>query len=198
MTAAPVLSGAEVQQLVDRLAADIARDHPDGVVLVGVLKASVLLVADLCRSLSRQADTDVRVDFIETSSFRADSGRVRLVQDLREDIGDRPVVLVTTLVDTGLRLGYLRTQLANRAPASLRIAALFDKAERRILPIDLDYVGTTIPNRFVVGYGLDAAGQGRHLSGVVALDDDHPVDPATLSTWLGETRDALLRGSAER
>lgn len=177
--------------MVRRLADEIADDHADGVVVVAVLKAGVIVAADLLRALARR-DVAVRLDFVETSSFRADSSRIRLVQDLREDIGGRAVVLLTTLVDTGFRLDYLQRQLVARGPSSLRTAALFDKADRRILPVELDYVGARVPDRFVVGYGLDASGHGRHADAVATVPDEAAVEPDDLARWIVSTRSGAL------
>jgi len=173
--------------MVRRLARDIGRDHPGGVVVVAVLKAGVILAADLLRDLAR-LDIDVRLDFVETSSFRVDSGRIRLVQDLRDDIGGQPVVLVTTLVDTGFRIAYLLRQFEAQQPSSLRVAALFDKVDRRILPIELDYVGAVVPDRFIVGYGLDAGGHGRHAAAVATLADETVGEPDALARWMTASR----------
>ena len=202
MTFQPLYSADEVQRLVRSMARNIAHDHPDGVVVVGVLKAAVVLAADLVRELGRASRGDIRLDFLQTSSFRADSGRVRLVQDLREDIGGRPVVLVTTLIDTGLRTAYLRGQLAQREPSSLRLATLFDKTARRILPLEIDYVGATVPDRFLVGYGLDALGQGRHIGGVATLAGEDELASAALAEWIRDdhfgARRVLSEPPAER
>ena len=181
MTVETLHTASEVHDMVSRLGAAIAADHPDGVVLTGVLNASVVFMADLVRAM---ADIPLEVDFIATSSFRPDSGRMRLLKDLDLDISGRHVLLVTNLIDTGLRLGYLRGRLLDRSPESVRLCALFDKIERRILPIDIDYVGTTVPNRFLVGYGLDHHQRYRNLTAVYTADLDDPADQETLAALL--------------
>lgn len=180
----PMFSAGEVEQFVASMADAIARNHPDGVVLVGVLKASVTLVADLARALHAAGIGDVVIDFLETSSFGADSGRVRLVHDVSIDLSGRPVVIVSTLIDTGLRLGYLCRQMALREPSSLELAVLFDKSSRRLLPLDLDYVGTSVPDRFLIGYGLDRAGHGRHTHSVAAAGPAAEPTRAALAAWV--------------
>jgi hypoxanthine phosphoribosyltransferase len=149
-----------------RLGAAIAAAHPDGVLLVAVLKGSVLFLADLVRCI----DVPVEVDFLGITSYVPGTGRVRLTKDLDADLTDRAVVLVEDVVDTGLTLGYLRTQLRSRRPASLEVCTLYDKQARRIVPQPLDHVGFEVGDEFLVGYGLDFRGRYRNL-GVVAAGD---------------------------
>jgi hypoxanthine phosphoribosyltransferase len=156
----------DLETAVRRLGAEISAAHPDGVLLVAVLKGSVLFLADLVRELT----VPVEIDFLGISSYAPDSGRVRVTKDLEADIGARAVVLVEDVVDTGLTLAYLLAQLKEREPASLRVCTLFDKRARRIVPQPLDYVGFEIGDEFVVGYGLDFRGRYRNL-GLVASGD---------------------------
>jgi hypoxanthine phosphoribosyltransferase len=149
-----------------RLGAAIGAAHPDGVLLVAVLKGSVLFLADLVRCI----DVPVEVDFLGITSYAPGTGRVRLTKDLDADLTDRAVVLVEDVVDTGLTLGYLLTQLRSRRPASLEVCALYDKQARRIVPQPLDHVGFEVGDEFLVGYGLDFRGRYRNL-GVVAAGD---------------------------
>lgn len=149
-----------------RLGREISEAHPDGVLLVAVLKGSVLFLADLVRHLS----IPVEIDFLGISSFAPHSGRVRLTKDLGVDLTDREVILVEDVVDTGLTLAYLLTQLTSRGPASLEVCTLFDKRARRIVPQPLAFVGFEIGDEFVVGYGLDFRGRYRNL-GLVASGD---------------------------
>ena len=122
---APVLLDADtIARTVERLGAEIEADHPDGVVLVGVLKGALLFVADLARAIH---GVPVEVDFISISRFAPDSGRVKILHDLGTDIGGRDVVLVEDIVDTGLTLAYLTSQLAMREPRSLAACALLDR-----------------------------------------------------------------------
>ena len=116
MPATILLDSDTIARTVERLGAEIEADHPDGVVLVGVLKGALLFVADLARAI---LDVPVEVDFISISRFAPDSGRVKILHDLGTDIGGRDVVLVEDIVDTGLTLAYLTSQLAMREPRSL-------------------------------------------------------------------------------
>lgn len=150
---------------VRRLAREISVAHRDGVVLVAVLKGSLPFVADLVRAL----EVAPVVDFLAISAYGG-GGRVRLVKDLDVDIGGKHVVVVEDIVDTGLTLGYLLGELERRGPASLEVCTLLDKRVRRILPVDLAYVGFEVPDVFVLGYGLDFAGRYRNLDVVVAGD----------------------------
>jgi hypoxanthine phosphoribosyltransferase len=166
--AVTVLDAHERRVLVDRLAAEIAADHPDGLVLVGVLDAAVMLVADLCRRLP--AGPDVAVDFLGISRFAPDSGRVRVVRDLDVVIEDRPVVLVETIVDTGLTVDHLVRLLHLRRPARVAVCTLLDRVRRRILPVELRYRGVEVDDDFLVGYGLGFRGRYANLEHIVATD----------------------------
>lgn len=131
-------------------------------VLVGVLKGGVLFLADLLRAIS----IHVTLDFMAISSYGAGtqtSGVVRILKDLDHPVAGRHVLLVEDIVDTGLTLRYLLDNLRSRRPASVKACVLLDKAERRVTDVPLDYVGFRIPNRFVVGYGLDFAEHYRNL-----------------------------------
>jgi hypoxanthine phosphoribosyltransferase len=148
---------------VARLGAEIGRDHPDGVVLVAILKGSVVLLADLVRAL----DVPVEVDFVAISRFAPDSGRVRIVKDLELDVAGRPVVLVEDIVDTGLTLTWLLRYLAGHRPGSLRVCTLLDRVHRRIVPVDIHYRGLELEDEFLLGYGLDYAERYRNLDRLV-------------------------------
>jgi hypoxanthine phosphoribosyltransferase len=161
-----LVSADELRAGVQRLADEISADHPDGVVLVAVLKGSVPFLADLCRALA----VPVEVDFLAVSSYAEGTGRVRLVMDLSLDLDDRPVVLIEDVVDTGLTLTWLLGVLRARGPRSLRVCTLLDKAARRIVPTPLDYVGFEVEDAFVLGYGLDFAERYRNLDCIVAGD----------------------------
>ena len=162
----PWMDAAELAETVTRLAAEIDRDHPDGVVLIGVLKGSVFFMADLVRAITVPCE----VDFMAISHFAPDSGRVRIVKDLESDIAGRNVVLVEDIVDTGLTLSYLLTQLAARGPASLEVCALLDRSRRRIVPLPTRYCGVVIEDVFMLGYGLDFAERYRNHPGLVIGD----------------------------
>lgn len=166
MGARPVIGADELQAGVTRLAGEIAADHPDGVVLVAVLKGSVLFLADLVRRM----DVAVEVDFLAVSAYAEGTGRVRLVKDLDIDINGRAVVLVEDIVDTGLSLTWLRGVLQARGPASLRVCTLLDKSVRRIVPTPIDYVGFEVDDDFLLGYGLDFGEVYRNVDHVLAGD----------------------------
>jgi hypoxanthine phosphoribosyltransferase len=158
---------AIVASLAERISADHADvDHPDGVLMVGVLKGSVCFLADLVRRMT----IPVSIDFLAVTPYAPGTGRVRLVKDLDEDAAGRAVVLVEDIVDTGLTLNFLRSELSRRRPASLSVATLVDRPVRRLLPVEVDYVGLEVPDLFVIGYGLDFAGRYRNLHGLWGAD----------------------------
>lgn len=154
---------------VARLGAEIAGDHPQGVVLVGVLKGSLIFLADLARAVQ---GIDVAVDFISISRFAPDSGRVKILQDLAIDITGRDVVLVEDIVDTGLTLAYLLGQLEERGPRRLSTCTMLDRPRRRIVPQSVDYCGFTLDDEYVLGYGLHVRDLYRNVPFVVAADRD--------------------------
>ncbi|MBI1847192.1 MAG: hypoxanthine phosphoribosyltransferase [Candidatus Rokubacteria bacterium] len=157
---------ARVTALGEALARDYADRHP---VLVGVLKGALLFMADLIRAVS----IDLETDFIVLASYGAatrSSGVVKLASDLSHPIEDRDVVIVEDIIDTGRTVSYLKRNLETRRPRSVKICALLDKIERREVEVDIDYLGFTIPNVFVVGYGMDHAGLYRNLPHIATLD----------------------------
>jgi hypoxanthine phosphoribosyltransferase len=156
---------ARVGVLGEQLGMDYAGREP---VMVGVLTGAVVFLADLMRAMSVQ----VRCDFMGVSSYGAasrSSGIVKITTDLSTSIEGRDVLLVEDIIDSGRTINYLKRNLETRHPKTLRICALLDKIERREVPVDIDYVGFTIPNEFVVGYGLDHAGLYRNLPYLAAL-----------------------------
>jgi len=157
---------ARVRDLGREIARDYAGRTP---VLVGVLKGAVVFLADLMRAI----DGPVECDFIAVSSYGAStrsSGIVRLTKDLSQSIEGRDVLVIEDIVDTGRTLSYLVRNLETRQPRSLRVCTLLDKPSRREVPVTLDYVGFSVPDAFVVGYGLDYAGVHRNLPYVAVLD----------------------------
>jgi hypoxanthine phosphoribosyltransferase len=165
--------GTRVGELGRRIGEDYAGRTP---VLVGVLKGAVVFLADLMRAVPGPLECD----FIAVSSYGAStrsSGIVRLTKDLSASIEARDVIVVEDIVDTGRTLAYLLRNLETRQPRSLRVCALLDKASRREVPVPLDYVGFSVPDEFVVGYGLDHAGLYRNLPYLAALDAV-PSEPA--------------------
>jgi len=165
------------QQIADRVAemgAEITRDlKGEKVVLVGVLKGAALFLSDLARCLQ----VDATFDFVAVSSYgkgQRTSGAVKLIKDLDEPIEGKNVLVVEDILDTGLTLAYLRRILLHQKPRTLRIAALLDKPSRRIEKIDADYVGFSIPNLFVIGYGMDYAERYRNLPDICLMSPEHP------------------------
>ena len=167
MPATVLLDADAVAAHVARLGAEIERDHPDGVVLVGVLKGALIFVADLARAIT---GVTVELDFISISRFAPDSGRVKILHDLDSDISGRDVVVVEDMVDTGLTLAYLMGQLRERGPRSVSACTLLDRPNRRIVPHDLRYRGLVLEDEFVLGYGLHMRDLYRNLPFVVAGD----------------------------
>jgi hypoxanthine phosphoribosyltransferase len=161
----PVFGPAEIAETVRRLAAAIAADHAgEPLVLVGVLKGAMFLVADLARALP--SSVDARLDFIAVTSYGNEcrsSGEVRLLKDTSESLKGKHVVIVEDIVDNGLTLQYLRGLLGERRPASLRSCVLLDKPYRRLVDVPMEYVGFTAPDAFIVGYGLDHQERYRNL-----------------------------------
>ncbi len=166
-TPATLLDEREIEQCVARLAGEIAADHPDGVVLVGVLKGALIFLADLARAIE---GVEVAVDFIAISRYAPDSGRVRILHDVDLELEGRDVVIVEDLVDTGLTLGYLVEHVKARGARSVDVCTLLDRRARRILPLAVRYVGVEIPDVFVLGYGLHRADLYRNLPRVVEAD----------------------------
>lgn len=157
-----LISEQQIQARVAEMAIEIRRDFPDDLHLVAVLKGAFVFMSDLVRRIPGQ----VSLDFMATSSYAAGtttSGEVRLVKDLDVTLDGRHVVIVEDIVDSGLTLHYLRGVLRARNPKTLRTACLLSKPSRRRVEVPVEYVGFTIEDRFVVGYGLDYAEQYRNL-----------------------------------
>ncbi|MGA7886119.1 MAG: hypoxanthine phosphoribosyltransferase [Acidobacteriaceae bacterium] len=141
------------------------------VVLVGVLKGAAIFLADLARSIS----VDNTFDFVAVSSYgkgHQSSGAVKLIKDLDQPIEGKNVIIVEDILDTGLTLHFLRSLFEQHQPKTLRIAALLDKPSRRLEKIEADYVGFTIPNKFVIGYGMDFAERYRNLPDICLMSPE--------------------------
>ena len=154
-----------VKELADEIAASTDKDKP--VVIVGILTGAAFFLTDLVRELP--ADLAVRVDFMSVASYgdgTKSSGVVRIFHDLKSSIEGKNVIVVEDIVDSGLTLSHLLGLLQNRNPASLKVCVLLDKYERRKTEVKVDYCGFRIPDKFVVGYGLDCAGMWRHLKDI--------------------------------
>jgi hypoxanthine phosphoribosyltransferase len=157
-----LISEEQLQQRVTALAREISGDHPDGVHLICVLKGAFMFLADLARTMT----CEVTLDFMALSSYgmsTRSSGEVRLLKDLDTGLEGRAVVIVEDIVDTGLTLAYLQEILRARGPRSLKTACLLNKPSRRKRNVAVDYIGFTIDDRFVVGYGLDSGERHRNL-----------------------------------
>jgi hypoxanthine phosphoribosyltransferase len=164
-----LLAAQEIRERIGALAADIHRDHPDGVHLVCVLKGAFMFLADLTRAL----EGDSTLDFIAVSSYGTStksSGQVQLLKDLDASIEGRDVVIVEDIVDTGLTLNYLQDILRARSPKSVRTACLLSKPSRRKIDVKVEYIGFEIPDKFVVGYGLDYGDKYRNLPYIAVLE----------------------------
>jgi hypoxanthine phosphoribosyltransferase len=165
-----IIAEAALRARIAELGAAIARDYGgQNPVLVGVLQGAFLFMADLIRA----TPIDLTTDFIGVSSYGSgtkSSGQVRLVSDLSMAVEDRHVLIVEDIVDTGLTLAYLKRNLEARHPRSVRVCVLADKVERREIDVAVDYVGFTVPNVYVVGYGFDYGGVFRNLPYVAALE----------------------------
>ena len=165
-----LFSEGVLQARVAELGRTIARDYAvQTPLLIGVLQGAFLFMADLVRATPIELTTD----FLAVSSYGGtrSSGEVRLIADVSTPVAGRDVILVEDIVDTGLTLAYLRGTLEARRPKSLRACVLLDKRARRRVEVALDYVGFTVPNVFVVGYGFDCGGLYRNLPYVAAVDD---------------------------
>ncbi len=158
-----ILSEDEIKSRVRELGDEIFRDYQGRpLLLVGVLRGAAIFVADLARAIPGR----VEMDFMAVSSYGSttkSSGVVRILKDLDEDIDGRDVLVIEDILDTGLTLKYLLRNLASRKPASLEVVTLLQKEGKQQVPIDCKYVGFSIPDEFVVGYGLDYAERFRNL-----------------------------------
>jgi hypoxanthine phosphoribosyltransferase len=161
-----VLDADEIQETVRRLGRELSAAYDDDVVLVGLLKGSVIFLADLVRAMT----ANPIVDFLQVTSFAEGTGRVRIVKDLDHDIAGRDVVLVDAVLDTGLTVSYLLNELAGRGPRSLEVCVLIDKTSRRVVPVDARFVGFAREETYLVGYGLDHAERYRNVPVLAAAD----------------------------
>ncbi len=168
-----LISEKQIQARVAELGARIDADYPSGTLhLVGILKGACFFLADLARAIRRETI----IDFMAIASYgknKTTSGAVKLTKDLDLPVEGADVLLVEDIVDSGVTLNYLIHTLETRKPRSVRIAALLDKPERRIRPVELAYRGFEIPDEFVVGYGLDFAEKYRNLRDVCVLEGGH-------------------------
>jgi len=162
----------EIEATINKLAAEIRQDyltkHP---ILIAVLKGSFMFLADLIRRL----DFPLEVEFVRLSSYgrgTKSSGKIRVVHGLRSEIKGRHILVIEDIVDTGLTTGFLLDYLSKKKPASLKLCALTDKPSRRKTPVTIDYRGLTVPNKFIVGYGLDWDERFRHLPDIYVVENE--------------------------
>jgi hypoxanthine phosphoribosyltransferase len=166
-----LFSRKEIAATVKRLAAEINRDYRGkNPLLIGILKGSFMFMADLVRLL----DFPLAVDFIRLSSYgsgRESSGKIKVVRGLSTPVKGRDVLVIEDIVDTGLTVAFLLDYLRKKRPSSLRLCALTDKPSRRRVPLAIDYLGFTVPNKFLVGYGLDWDEKFRNLPDICVIEE---------------------------
>jgi hypoxanthine phosphoribosyltransferase len=166
-----IYSPAQIEDAVSRLAAEITADYrQQNPVLIGILKGVFVFMADLVRRL----DFPLEVEFVRVSSYesgRQTSGKVKVVQGLRCPVEGRHVLVVEDIIDTGLTVAYFLDYLKKKRLASLKLCALADKPARRVKTVPIDYIGLTVPDRFLVGYGLDCDERYRNLPDISYLED---------------------------
>lgn len=164
-----LLTEQQIQRRVTEMGAEITRDfRGQNMILIGVLKGACLFLSDLARKI----ELDVTFDFIAVASYGAgtkQSGEVRLIKSVDRPMEGQNIILVEDILDTGYTITFLKNLFATHQPRALKVAALLDKPSRRIQPVAADYIGFSIPNEFVVGYGLDFAERYRNLSDIRIL-----------------------------
>lgn len=162
---------SEIAAALEKLSEEIASQYRHRCpLLIGILKGSFVFMADLVRFLN----FPLEVEFIRVSSYgggRESSGRVKVVKGLVSPIRDRDVLVVEDIVDTGITLSFLLDYLRKRKPASLKLCSLIDKPSRRRVAVDIDFLGFTVPDRFIVGYGIDFDEKFRYLPDICYLED---------------------------
>jgi hypoxanthine phosphoribosyltransferase len=166
-----LISRDEIAKAVERLASEIESDYQGKQpLLIGVLKGAFVFMADLIRQLN----LPLELEFVRLSSYgaaRESSGRVTIVQELKTPIKGRDVLVIEDIVDTGITISFLLAYLSTKKPASLKLCVLTDKPSRRRVPVSIDYLGFTVPDKFVVGYGLDCDERFRHLPEICVIED---------------------------
>ena len=166
-----IVNREQIAEAVARIASEIARDYQKKQpLLICVLKGSFIFMADLVRQLK----LDVETDFIQLASYHSakeSSGKVTVTQDLQKSITGRDVLVIEDIVDTGLTISFLLNHLKKKKPASLKLCALTEKPSRRKVPVSIDYLGFTLPNKFIVGYGLDLDEKYRCLPEIYSVEE---------------------------
>jgi hypoxanthine phosphoribosyltransferase len=169
-----LFSRDQIAERVHAVGKQISAEYAgQSIVLIGVLKGAAIFLSDLARSI----DVDNTFDFVAVSSYgraKVSSGQVKLIKDIDNPIEGKHVILVEDILDTGLTLSYLRQLMLQHKPASLKIATCLDKPDRRLVPIEADYVCFKIPNRFVIGYGMDFAERYRGVEDIRIFPENPP------------------------
>jgi len=173
-----LLSAVDISARTTELAQEIIKDHTpsaDGtpLLLVSILRGAFIFTADLIRALNKK-DLDAEVDFLGLSSYgdgTESQGRVRLTRDLDTDVKARDVLIIEDILDSGRTLNFVKTLLVSRGAKTVQTCALLDKPSRRQVKVEAEYVGFTVPDAFVVGYGMDVAGIGRGLPYIGTVND---------------------------
>lgn len=168
-----LISEEDIQERVKQLAREISSDYKDKAkppIIIGVLNGSFYFMADLLRAM----DIEAEMDFIKISSYQktTSSGTIRLIKDISADITHRDILLVEDIIDSGLSINYLRKHFLNSSPASVKVASLLYKKEITRVEIEPEYVGFEIPDKFVVGYGLDIEQQYRRLRDIFVMNGE--------------------------
>jgi len=165
-----ILSTGIIQGRVQELGRQITRDYQgNALVLLGVLNGAFIFAADLCRAI----DLDLEIDFIRVASYGTStisSGNIRLLKEPGIDLAGKDVLLVEDIVDTGTTMAWLQDHFRHSPARSVRICSLIDKKERRIVPVEVDYIGFALDRGFLVGYGLDCAEKYRNLPAIYSLE----------------------------
>jgi len=159
----------EIDEKVKKLATEINSFYKEKLFLIGILKGAFVFLADLIRYIN----LNLKIDFIEVSSYASNtesSGNINIVKDIKMDIKGRDVLLVEDIVDSGFTIAYLKEEFKKKEPKSIKVCSLLNKPSRRKVPIDLDFCGFSIPDAFVVGYGMDVNEHFRNLPFIAIVD----------------------------
>lgn len=167
----PFLSEVEIQKRIAELGKQISEEYKAKLpIFIGVLNGSFMFMADLLKNITINCE----MDFFKLSSYgdeKISSGKVKMVKDLNADINDRHLIIVEDIIDTGLSINYIEQLIKEHTPASMKVATLLVKPESLKYDVQIDYIGFKIPDKFVIGYGLDYAQKYRNLSSIYVLSD---------------------------
>lgn len=164
----PYITREEIAEMVESIAKEIEKDYPgQPLVLIGLLKGSFLFLSDLSKKIRNPQE----IDFVQLASYSHESSEsaIRLVKDIGVSVGGKHVLIIEEIIDEGKTLNFLKNRILASGPASLKIVTLLDKPARRVINIKPDYVGKTIDDRFVVGYGMDDGEVGRNYPDIYLL-----------------------------